>query len=450
MDEKQLKKYKKDSSVQKGLMKIYSNKDGSLPDISHLEVQRKSRFRNFFLSFIGLALLLSAIGWLGFTLFNPDRQFTDQSIGLKIKGAQSIASGDEVIYLLEYQNNEKVALREVELLIRYPDGFEFESASPEANNEFNTSWKLGDLSRGQTGQIEIRGKMIGEVGSIKILNTTISFIPENFSSIFKESSSFSSQITSSILELDVEGPEQILAEKKATYKISYKNNSEQTLEKIKIRVNYSANFIFQESTPEPFKQEDDARNLNNEWVIENLEQNQEGEVEIIGGYVEEEDIEKVDFTVEIGFVDVETEEFSLQQQKIVTTNLVKPSLSLDLILNGSNQNQPINFGQQMTYSLVYKYLGQSELDEVSFKVILDSDILDWETLEDKNGGVVDGNTITWGKDQISELDLVRPLDQGSIDFTIQVKSADEVNLSTANLQVLSQAQAALEKIDFVG
>jgi len=294
MDEKQLKKYKKDSSVQKGLMKIYSNKDGSLPDISHLEVQRKSRFRNFFLSFIGLALLLSAIGWLGFTLFNPDRQFTDQSIGLKIKGAQSIASGDEVIYLLEYQNNEKVALREVELLIRYPDGFEFESASPEANNEFNTSWKLGDLSRGQTGQIEIRGKMIGEVGSIKILNTTISFIPENFSSIFKESSSFSSQITSSILELDVEGPEQILAEKKATYKISYKNNSEQTLEKIKIRVNYSANFIFQESTPEPFKQEDDARNLNNEWVIENLEQNQEGEVEIIGGYVEEEDIEKVE------------------------------------------------------------------------------------------------------------------------------------------------------------
>ena len=183
-----------------------------------------------------------------------------------------------------------------------------------------------------------------------------------------------------------------------------------------------------------------------EVQIENLEKKQEGEIEITGGYTAEPDANQANFKVQIGFLDQATDEFSLQQEKIVTTEIIQPNLSLSLIINGSAQNQPINFDQALTYSLVYKNLGQKDLDEVSLSVALDSDILDWETLEDKNGGIIEGDKISWTKDQISELDLVRPLTEGTIDFSIRVKKANEVNLDKDNLQVTSQATAGLEKI----
>ncbi len=435
-----------DAAIQKGLMNIYSDKDGNLPEISHLEVKRSGRWKLILLSTVGIILFLTAISWLGFIIFNPDKSFSSRSIKLELKSQQSIASGDEVVYVLEYKNIEKVTLRNLEIIFRYPDGFSFISAEPAPTNNFNSSWQLGDLARNTNGKIEIHGKLIGEVGSIKTINATASFQPENFSSVFKETTSFSSQVTSSILEVSLEGPQQILPEKKAIYKISYRNNSEQDLTNVKILVSYPANFIFQEANPPAFYREEDARNLNNQWLIENLGKKEEGEIEITGGFLADDQSSAASFSAQIGFLDATSDEFSLQQEQTIATEIIKPNLSLNLIINGSSQDQPINFGQTLTYSLVYKNLGQKDLDEVSFSITLDSDILDWDSLEDMHKGIIEGNKITWNKDQISEFDLVRPLAEGTIDFSIKVKEANEVNLDKNNLQVKSKATASLTKI----
>jgi len=45
-----------------------------------------------------------------------------------------------------------------------------------------------------------------------------------------------------------------------------------------------------------------------------------------------------------------------------------------------------------------------------------------------------------------QFDLLRPLDEGSIDFTIQVKASDDINLNETNLQVTSRAKATAAKI----
>ncbi|MFA6215243.1 MAG: hypothetical protein WC768_01595 [Patescibacteria group bacterium] len=452
MKSNRLKQLKKEadgrdgSSVQKDLMKIYSNQDGSLPDISHLDVRRKSRFKMFFFSFIAVVLILAAISWLGFVIFNQNKNFSGGSIKLELQGQQSIASGDEVVYVLNYKNVENVPLDNVEIIFRYPDNFEFISAQPAPANDFNTAWNLGTLGVGASGQIEIKGKLIGEVGSIKTINATASFQPKNFSSVFKDTASFSSQVTSSILEISLDGPSQILPEKKVTYKITYRNNSSQDLTKVKIVANYPSNFVFQEATPQPTVQAADARSLNNEWLIDTLGKNQEGELSITGGYLNDPQNTKPNFSIQIGFLKPDSDEFSVQQEKSITTEIIQPGLSVDLIINGSNQGQPISFGQTLTYSIVYKNLGDKDLSNVSFAIALDSNILDWSNLDDKHAGLVKDNQITWNKDQISQLDVVKPLDSGTIDFSIKVKDANQVNLSEANLQVKSKSAASIEKI----
>ncbi|MFA6322960.1 MAG: hypothetical protein WCX71_05860 [Candidatus Buchananbacteria bacterium] len=449
MQRNRLKQFKKEAkqnqaNIQKGLMSIYRNQDGSLPDISHLEVRHKSKLKLFLIGIIVVSLILSIVTWLGFLLFNPTKSASNKSIKLTFDAPQNIASGDEITYNLSYKNIDNVALRNVEIMIRYPDDFQFISAQPVPTNTFNTSWKIGDLEKGASGQIAITGKLIGAVGSIKSISATASFQPENFSSSFKESSSFSHQITSSILELNIEGPDKILPQKKATYKITYKNNSEQDLSKLKVIANYPTNFIYQDAEPKPAANEGDNK-TNSVWVIDSLAKQQEGSIELSGGFVADKNILQGNIKVQIGFID-DQGNFSLQQEKDITTEITEANLSLDLIINGSAQSQPINFGQTLTYSLNYKNLGQKDIDDAVFSVAIDSGIVDWESLDDKNGGRREGNKISWNKDQISQLDLIRPLDEGTITFSIKVKEANQIDMGKTNLIVKSQALATMLKL----
>jgi len=449
MEKTELAKLKKearknDTRFQRSLAKIYENKDGSLPDISHLEVKRKSKFKIFIIGFFAIAIILTAISWLGFILFGLGGSSSNKSVKLTITSQQNIASGDEVIYTLEYENIDKTDLNNVEMIFRYPENFEFISSQPEPTNNFNSSWMLGKLAKNQKGKIEIKGRIIGEVGSLKTINITASFQPENFSSFFKESASFSSQITSSILEIELYGPKEILFEKEAVYKIKYRNSSDQDLNNIKILAIYPTNFVFKKSSPEPFYRDNDARNLNNQWVISTLAKNQEGEIEITGGYLKDDEVKDASINIQIGFFNNESEEFSLQQEKTITTTMISQNLATSLIISGSTQNQPVNFGQTLTYSIIYKNLGQQDLGDVEISIIIDSEVADWATLEDNNSGIIDNDKITWTKDQISKLDLVKPLDEGVIDFSIQLKTPN--NISQTNLQTKSKVVITLAKI----
>ena len=454
MDKKRLKALKQQSgheghdgiAMQQQLTKIYQNQDGSMPDISHLEVQRTDRWKFLLLTIVGGGLVLASVSWLGFLLLGGGDRFNAKSIKLEIDAPQNIASGDEVEYRLTYKNIEKVPLDDVEIIFRYPEGFKFTEATPGPKADANNVWEIGRLNRNQSGEIVIKGTLIGEVGSLKTINATASFRPENFSSLFKETAEATSQITASILEITVDGPAKTLAEKEVHYVVKYRNASQQKLEHIKVAANYPTNFVFKEANPAPYSREDEARHFNNQWVIDSLAPNQEGEIEITGGYLADPEQTAVDFTVQIGFLDPQTNEFSVQQEKTAATSITGQNLALNLIANGSNQDQPISFDQTLAYSIVYKNLGTEDLDDVTISATLDGDVLDWSSLDDKHGGTVEGSTIIWTKEQLAEFDLLRPLDEGSIDFTIQVKAADDINLNETNLQVTSQAKATAAKI----
>ncbi len=435
-----------DHKFQSGISSIYKNQDGTLPDISHLDVQRTGRWKIITFTFLFILAIIAGIAWLWYVLVNIGGPVSSQSIELEIISSQNVASGDEVEYQIKYTNVDKVTLQNVEIIARYPRGFEFVSSSPESSNSFNSAWSLGALEAGQAGTIVIKGRLIGEVGSLKKIDATISFQPENFSSVFKETASFSSQINSSIVQVEIIGPEQILSDEEVTYLLRYKNTSDRDLQNIQIKAEYPANFVFKESFPEAFFEEGAARNFNNTWYVNSLGKGQEGEIEVVGSYTYDENNQEINFIAQIGFTDEDTGQLSLQQEVSSLTKVIGQNLLLNLIINGSSQDQPINFNQKLTYSIVYKNLGREDIDDLEITAELLSDVLNWDTLEDKHGGKVIANKIVWDKDSIAALDLVRPLDEGTIDFTINTISSDATGSGDINLTTTSTISASMATI----
>jgi hypothetical protein len=107
-------------------------------------------------------------------------------------------------------------------------------------------------------------------------------------------------------------------------------------------------------------------------------------------------------------------------------DILKSDLNLTLILNGSRDDQGIDLGQKLNYSLVYANRGETSMRDVVIMAVLESDFLDWTTLDNPLGGKEKGNTITWSKQEIPELNNLMAGEEGMVDFSIEVMDKEEV------------------------
>lgn len=87
-------------------------------------------------------------------------------INLEVEAPQNAFSGDQVNYLISYQNKGEEVLEGLKLKMFYPKGFSFSSSDPKTF-EGNNVWYLGDIAPGQSGKIVATGNLSGEREEIK-------------------------------------------------------------------------------------------------------------------------------------------------------------------------------------------------------------------------------------------------------------------------------------------
>jgi hypothetical protein len=133
----------------------------------------------------------------------------------------------------------------------------------------------------------------------------------------------------------------------------------------------------------------------------------------------------------------------------ISFQVMKSDLNLNLILNGSNADQPVNFGQAMNYSIAYANKGEAAMQDVVIMAVLNSDFIDWTTLSDVNKGREMGNTITWTKNEVPDLAKIDAGEKGTIDFSVNVLPFKENDLGK-NFKIESYAQYAVGGLDKLG
>jgi len=143
-----------------------------------------------------------------------------------------------------------------------------------------------------------------------------------------------------------------------------------------------------------------------------------------------------EFKVSIGLIALDGS-FRLQTEKSSIALIVVPKLNLNLSVNGVNLDSHANFGDSLNYGLVYQNDSDLEIKNLTLTFRFEGDdIIDWDSLKivqdpsakipqvkkQPSSGPSNIYLLTWTKDEIEGLALLKPQDQGKINFQLKTKS----------------------------
>jgi hypothetical protein len=138
-------------------------------------------------------------------------------------------------------------------------------------------------------------------------------------------------------------------------------------------------------------------------------------------------------------------------EKSLLVLLISPELNLTEKINALAENQAVNLGDTLAYSLLYKNNSDLEIMDLSISMELDSKLLDLESLTDELKGKIKDNVITWNKEQISGLASFKPGEEGEIAFKIKLK--DKLALAGSedkNFQIMSKFKGKSVSLESLG
>jgi len=428
--------------VQRELAEVYADDDGDIPDMTKLDYEEKPLWQKILYWLTVTVAAIFFISLAGFLILNNlgKESFTNEKVTFKIEPPLAVVSGQEAVYNIIIVNNEKVNLYDLNIDLQYPDAFEYVSATPEAAGDKKNSWNFGVLEVGQTIKIELRAKITAPLNSVHNLAGIVNFKPENMNSDFQQKMSVDLGVNSSVIVLDVSGPDKSLANQNVEYTVRVRNNGLSPLADLELVADYPQGFVLASTTPDP---KDGLKNI---WEISKLATSTENSTssdlifKINGNYSGVVDSGNQEMKIKANLK--HDSEYILQTESTVITNVVKDQMNLTLVINGSGEDQPVGFGDLLLYTLNYKNTGQDELKDVTLTAELNSDILDWDSVRDEHGGKKTAGKITWTGKQVPQLLTLRPGEEGSITWQVRIKEMANIeDLVAAKLSVENQAKA---------
>ncbi|MCX6742806.1 MAG: hypothetical protein NT116_01060, partial [Candidatus Parcubacteria bacterium] len=278
--------------------------------------------------------------------------------------------------------------------------------------------------------------------------------PANFSSEFQKNISFSTDINDSLANLEIEHSNQVSNQEQTELILKLTNKSQQfEVNNLSVELNYPPEFAILESQAidpgnptkteiiKPAKDETSPKI----WQIKSLLPQAQQLIKITGKFDVAEST-KPEFVV-TAKIKGPAEDSFIQKEEKFNIEVIKGELLTNLIINGSNQNKPVNFGDTLNYLLSIENKSKKTLGDIKVRAILDSVFLDWTSLKDDNKGINEDTQILWTKDQIPKLALLLPEEEISINFQIKLQDKPAKQHNQQDYQVKSFFETQVNKIN---
>ncbi len=434
---------RREAEIEKSLSEIYRDDDGKKIDVNRMKIKRRQGFLFWFFNalVIGLIAVVVSIGIYYYFVYGNEAD--SSSLKLEIECPSSVAAGEEFTYKIKYNNPEYVALKNVSLSLTNSDNFIVVDTEPKIIGEAKT-WDLGRIDARSSGEVTVKGKIIDKAKASSVMLAEMTYMPENFSSEFKKETSATTLVRDVGFDVSADYSNTALVNQQGEIKLNFKPLDGNNFQEFIIAIEKSDNIDIKntivsgrrpnEKIPTGSFKVDNIKDVNNSWLASGLNNNESFEI-IYKTKEKVNDKENIKVYLK---QDIGGKKY-IFWEKDISLDVMNSDLNLNLIMNGSQSNKPVNFGDTLNYSIAYSNKGETAMKDVVIMAVLDSDFVDWASLKDKNNGSEKGNTIVWTKNEIPALEEVGVDKGGSIDFSVNVLPFSENDLSK-DFQIKAFAQ----------
>jgi len=355
---------------------------------------------------LGIIIVVAAIFW-GRSAFNVSK------VELSISAPEEISSGEETILTIKYQNNNRVALNDVHIILNYPQGV----FSSDGKQIFQDTRSLGTIGSKAGGEEEFKIRLVGEKGESKNIGVRLDYKPQNINSHFENSNSLRIEINKTLISLNIEGSEKVVAGQRVSYLIEYENKTDEDINDLKINLEYPDEFQFKNAESAPKSQKE-----NNVWENISLKANEKKSI-VLNGVLNGQEMENKVIRGSIG--KMENENFLQYGKSEFITQISAAPIILEVKVNEISDNCKINIGQQLRYKISFRNNTDVALRELILKAYLKDSVFDVKEIDLNDQGFFDSrnNVITWSGADVEGLVLLEPNQSGSVDFSIPVKKS---------------------------
>lgn len=433
----------KTEKIQQKINSIYENSDPEL----NLPKRRSKKAKIFFWT-IFLLFFLAAVAWTGFFIFGRSSNFSEDKINISVETDKEPSVGQEITYQIKIKNQNNTTLNTTSLSVRYPHGFEFISSDPISSGENEKEWQLGSLNWGQESLITIKGKIWDNANSEANLQLIFSYHPGEYSVELQKIINYKKTLKSPAVDLSADCPTEVQNGVDFSCTIYLNNKTETALNNLELALKLPEGF--KNNTP---NWKDSKLNLPNLPVTSSSSYL----VNLLPTAAAISDNQ----SIKIDLNQKNDGKSYLYQSLVKEMILNKSILSLQVTANGSGEKQLVNFGDNITFLISYENNGNTDLKDVTLKLILDTSsadnksLFDWTKIRDKADGTITAEQlspqirraiITWDKNQISSLANLKPQDKNTLEVSLPIKNKEALNLSKlTEYKTLIYTEAKLEK-----
>lgn len=378
-----------------------------------------------------LLLLALAVGGLLY-LLRRDAPPQATQIMLSVLAPESVTSGDEVAFTVQYRNATKTSLREAELVFHYPpEAFPLTESLQRVE-----SVSLGTLAPGVGGSQEFRAFVVGPKHSTIRPSVELRYKSGSGDTPFEKRADMVVQISQVPFYLNVVVPQQAISGARIVYFISYENITSHALTGTRIRLHYPDGFVF--SSGEPAPTEDSYI-----WDIGEVPQSGKGRITVSGaleGYAG--DTKKV--RAEVGFLH-QGRFFPYTDSSFDTVIAPSPLwVSLDFV---NHQESIAKLGEALSVRVRYKNNLEVPVKDAVLRLELGGSMFVSKGLATDNGFFDSTrNTILWTPANVKQLLFLNPGQELSVTVRVALKDAFPVQ-GPDDTNFIARFAATLESIN---
>lgn len=383
------------------------------------------------------AIIFSIVALIaGVTVYRiiKSKAFFEDRVALAFQGPKEADSTQPVKYKLNFKNDNKVTLKDVEIILTYPENFQpTNNVNLKILNSTSSKFVLeDDIKPRSEGSVELNGVFFAPKDFPLYLRADMKYVPSNGSKDFTVQGQYSVTISSSPVALDLVTAPEVSDGDVVEYVIDYKNPDTRPLKDIKIKVAYPDGFSFMQA--EPVATENDST-----WYVGILDSQQGGKIKIRGVQHGLKDETKT-IKVSLGYVGKDGG-FIVFAQKEQSIKITMPLLSITQSLQGV-QGTNIGAGDSLTYVIKYQNNGDIGMRDAIVTAAISGSVLDFTKLSAEKGSFdAEKGLVSWRAADVPALANIEPKATGELRFSVPVKSNIPVQTANdKNFQVISVAK----------